>query len=89
FLQSLTDCAGVDDCVASQARDRITEGYDVVVAQFGAAERAAASGGFGAGYQATLRQTDAALGALLAQVADRRAAHPDENWLVVVASSHG
>lgn len=89
FLQSLTDCAGVDDCVASQARDRITEGYDVVVAQFGAAERAAASGGFGAGYQATLRQTDAAIGALLAQLAGRRSSNPDENWLVVVASSHG
>ncbi|WP_144655765.1 alkaline phosphatase family protein [Achromobacter dolens] len=89
FLQSLTDCGGVDDCVASQARDRITEGYDVVLAQFGAAERAAASGGFGAGYQAILRQTDAAIGALLAQVADRRNTHPDENWLVVVASSHG
>lgn len=89
YLQSLTDCAGVDDCVASQARDRIIEGYDVVVAQFGAAERAAATGGFGDGYRATLRQTDSAIGALLKQVADRRAAHPDENWLVVVASSHG
>ncbi len=89
YLQSLTDCAGVDDCVASQARDRITEGYDVVVAQFGAAETAAQAGSFGPAYQATLRQTDAALGALLAQVAARRADHPEENWLVVVASSHG
>lgn len=88
YLQSLTDCAGGDDCVASQARDRITEGYDVVVAQFGAAERAAAAG-FGDGYRATLRQTDSAIGALLKQIAERRAAHPDENWLVVVASSHG
>ena len=33
-LLSLSDCAGADDCVASQARDRINEGYDVVVAQF-------------------------------------------------------
>lgn len=89
YLQSLTDCAGVDDCVASQARDRITEGYDVVVAQFGASENAALTAGFGAGYQATIRQTDAAIGVLLAQVAGRRADHPGENWLVVVASSHG
>lgn len=89
YLQSLTDCAGVDACVASQARDRIAEGYDVVVAQFGAAERAAANAGFGDGYRATLRQTDEAIGALLKQVAGRGAAHPDENWLVVVATSHG
>lgn len=89
YLQSLTDCAGVDTCVASQARDRITEGYDVVVAQFGAPETAALAAGFGAGYQATLRQTDSAIGALLAQVAGRRADHPEENWLVMVASSHG
>lgn len=89
YLQAVTDCAGVDDCVATQARDRITEGYDVVVAQFGAAERAASDSGFGANYQAVIRQTDAAVGVLAKQVADRRAANPGENWLIVVAASHG
>ena len=89
YLQTLTDCAGVDDCVASQARDRITEGYDVVVAQFGAPERAASDSGFGANYNAVIRQTDAAIGVLAKQIADRRAEHPNENWMMVVASSHG
>lgn len=89
YLQASTDCAGVDDCVATQARDRITEGYDVVVAQFGAAERAASDSGFGANYQAVIRQTDAAVGVLAKQIADRRAANPNENWLIVVATSHG
>ncbi|WP_254598694.1 alkaline phosphatase family protein [Achromobacter piechaudii] len=89
YLQALTDCAGVDDCVASQARDRITEGYDVVVAQFGAPERAASDNGFNASYDAVIRQTDAAIGVLAKQLAERRAAHPNENWLMVVASSHG
>ncbi|MGE8569788.1 MAG: alkaline phosphatase family protein [Achromobacter sp.] len=89
YLHALTDCAGVDDCVASQARDRITEGYDVVVAQFGAPERAASDSGFGANYNAVIRQTDAAIGVLAKQIADRRAEHPNENWLMVVASSHG
>ncbi|MEN4920339.1 alkaline phosphatase family protein [Achromobacter spanius] len=89
YLQSLTDCAGEDNCVASQARDRIAEGYDVVVAQFGAPERAANEGGFGTTYEAVIRQTDAAIGVLAKQLADRRAEHPEENWLMVVASSHG
>ncbi|EHK67749.1 type I phosphodiesterase/nucleotide pyrophosphatase family protein 1 [Achromobacter arsenitoxydans SY8] len=89
YVQSLTDCAGVDDCVASQARDRIAEGYDMVVAQFGAPERAAAESGFGTTYEAVIRQTDAAIGVLAKQLADRRADHPNENWLMVVASSHG
>jgi len=89
YLQSLTDCAGVDDCVASQARDRIAEGYDMVVAQFGAPERAAAGNGFGTAYEAVIRQTDAAIGVLAKQLADRKAEHPNENWLMVVASSHG
>lgn len=89
YLQTLTDCAGVDDCVASQARDRITEGYDVVVAQFGAPERAASDNGFTGNYDAVIRQTDAAIGVLAKQIAERRAAHPNENWLMVVASSHG
>lgn len=89
YLQALTDCAGVDDCVATQARDRITEGYDVVVAQFGAPERAASDSGFGANYQAVISQTDAAVGVLAKQIADRRAANPGENWLIVVAASHG
>ncbi|WP_224777002.1 alkaline phosphatase family protein [Achromobacter insolitus] len=89
YVQTLTDCAGQDDCVASQARDRIAEGYNVVVAQFAAPERAAAESGFGTTYEAVIRQTDAALGVLTKQLADRRAAHPNENWLMVVASSHG
>ena len=89
YVQSLTDCAGVDDCVASQARDRIAEGYDMVVAQFGAPARAAADNGFGTTYEAVIRQTDAAIGVLAKQLADRRADHPNENWLMVVASSHG
>ncbi|MGU9992433.1 nucleotide pyrophosphatase [Bordetella avium] len=89
YLQALTDCAGVDDCVASQARDRINEGYDVVVAQFGAPEKTAGDVGFTGAYQDVLRRTDAAIGALNRQIADRRAAHPEENWLTVVVSSHG
>jgi hypothetical protein len=89
YLQSLTDCAGVDDCVAAQARDRIAEGYDMVVAQLGAPERAAAESGYGTSYEAVIRQTDAAIGVLAKQLADRRADHPGENWLMVVASSHG
>ncbi|WP_156124330.1 alkaline phosphatase family protein [Achromobacter sp. RTa] len=89
YLQALTDCAGVDDCVATQARDRITEGYDVVVAQFGAPERVASESGFGGAYDEAIRHADAAIGTLAQQIADRKADHPGENWLVVVASSHG
>ena len=78
-LLSLSDCAGADDCVASQARDRINEGCDVVVAQFGGPARVAAESGFGAGYDAELRKTDAAVAALLKQIAERRAQNPKEN----------
>ncbi|MDT4822969.1 hypothetical protein FQZ97_561880 [compost metagenome] len=89
YLQALTDCAGVDDCVATHARDRTTEGYDVVVAQFGAPERVASESGFGGAYDEAIRHADAAIGTLTKQIADRKADHPGENWLVVVASSHG
>ena len=88
-LLSLSDCAGADDCVASQARDRINEGYDVVVAQFGGPARVAAESGFGAGYDAELRKTDAAVAALLKQIAERRAQNPKENWLLVATSAYG
>ncbi|MCW0211554.1 MAG: alkaline phosphatase family protein [Achromobacter sp.] len=89
YLQALTDCAGGDDCVAAQARDRIMEGYDVVVAQFGAPERVASEQGFGGAYDESIRRADEAVGALTRQIADRKADHPGEDWLVVVASSHG
>ncbi|MFD4838280.1 alkaline phosphatase family protein [Achromobacter sp. NPDC058515] len=89
YLQTLTDCAGQDDCVASQARDRIAEGYDVVVAQFGAPARIASEVGYGSSYDASIRQADATIGALTTQIADRKAEHPNENWMVIVASSHG
>ncbi|KCV01189.1 hypothetical protein L498_3142, partial [Bordetella holmesii CDC-H629-BH] len=89
YLASLTDCAGQDDCVSSQARDRITEGYDIVLAQFGAPGRAAAAGGLDVSYEAVLRRTDAAVGVLAAQVAARQLAHPGEKWLTLLVSSHG
>lgn len=89
YLSSLKDCSGDDNCVASDAQARIGEGYDAVVAQFGAVQRAAQSGGFGGDYGAVLRQADTRLGQLLAAVATRRQSHPEEDWLVVVTASHG
>ncbi|SAI71386.1 lipoprotein [Bordetella ansorpii] len=89
YLSALADCAGDDACVAGDAQARIGEGYDAVVAQFGAVQRAAQSGGFGGDYPAVLRQADARLGQLLAAVATRRQAHPEEDWLVLVTASHG
>ncbi|WP_144634394.1 LamG-like jellyroll fold domain-containing protein [Bordetella genomosp. 13] len=89
YLSALTDCAGDDVCVARDAQARIGDGYDAVVAQFGAVQRAAQAGGFGGDYRAVLRQADAGLGGLLAAVAARRQAHPEEDWLVMVTASHG
>ncbi|SAI39487.1 lipoprotein [Bordetella ansorpii] len=89
YLSALTDCAGDDACVAGDAQARIGDGYDAVVAQFGAVQRSAQSGGFGGDYSAVLRQADARLGQLLAAVATRRQAHPEEDWLVLVTASHG
>ncbi|MCY1516064.1 hypothetical protein D9M68_506760 [compost metagenome] len=61
----------------------------MVVAQFGAPERVASESGFGGAYDEAIRHADAAIGTLTKQIADRKADHPGENWLVVVASSHG
>lgn len=88
-LQALTDCGGQDDCVAAQTRDRINEGYDVVVAQFGAPAQVAAEIGFGSSYDASLHQADATIGALTQQLVARQADYPNENWMVVLTSSYG
>ncbi|GHD67540.1 alkaline phosphatase family protein [Jeongeupia chitinilytica] len=88
-LDSLTDCAGVDSCVADGASARIRDGYDLVYAQFHSPADAAASSGFQQGYRNVLGNLDAAVGRLQAAVAQRTAANPGEDWLIVVTAAHG
>ncbi|MDQ0138701.1 LamG-like jellyroll fold domain-containing protein [Cupriavidus necator] len=90
MLDTLVDCAGVDSCVTQNAVQQVRSGYGVVFAQYSAPARAAQDSGFGNGAYATaLGAMDQALGELLAAVAARRQAHPGEDWLVMVTTSHG
>lgn len=90
MLDTLVDCAGVDNCVTQNALQQVRSGYGVVFAQYSAPAQAAQDSGFGNGAYATaLSAMDKALGELLAAVAARRQAQPGEDWLVMVTTSHG
>ncbi|WP_432723577.1 hypothetical protein R0381_000963 [Jeongeupia wiesaeckerbachi] len=88
-LDSLTDCANVDSCVADGASARIQSGYDLVYAQFHSAADVAATSGFHQGYRNVLASLDAALGRLQTATAQRAAANPGEDWLIIVTAAHG
>ncbi|WP_455727173.1 LamG-like jellyroll fold domain-containing protein, partial [Burkholderia stabilis] len=76
----------VDNCVTQQSTTMIQQGYALVVAQYHSAQDAALNYGLGASaYANTLKQLDAAVGALVAETAKRN----KENWLVVVTGGHG
>jgi hypothetical protein len=85
-LDTVTACAGVDSCVTQNGISMIDNGYSLVMAQYHSAEDAALNSGIGSsGYANALVQLDTALGSLEAEIAKRG----NENWLVVVTSSHG
>ncbi|HDR9583172.1 TPA: hypothetical protein QDC22_007930 [Burkholderia stabilis] len=85
-LDTLANCAAVDNCVTQQSTTMIQQGYALVVAQYHSAQDAALNYGLGASaYANTLKQLDAAVGALVAETAKRN----KENWLVVVTGGHG
>ncbi|MFL9998407.1 hypothetical protein PQR34_38415 [Paraburkholderia sediminicola] len=85
-LDALVNCASVDTCVTQNSVSLIDNGYSLVFAQYHSAQDAALNDGLSsANYASTLTQLDAALGTLVAETAKRS----NENWLVVVTSSHG
>ncbi|WP_011300405.1 LamG-like jellyroll fold domain-containing protein [Cupriavidus necator] len=89
-LDTLVDCASADSCVTQNSVKLVQAGYGLVFAQYSAPALAAEADGFGAGTYATaLAGFDQALGQLLAAVAERRKAQPNEDWLVMVTTSHG
>ncbi len=68
----------------------VQSGYGLVFAQYSAPALAAEADGFGASSYATaLAGFDQALGQLLAAVAERRKAQPNEDWIVMVTTGHG
>lgn len=85
-LNTLVNCASVDACVTQNGVSMIDNGYSLVVAQYHSAQDAALNAGLSStNYASTLTQLDSALGTLVAETAKRS----NENWLVVVTSSHG
>jgi hypothetical protein len=89
-LDTAVDCAGVDSCVTANTVKLVQSGYDLVFAQYHAPAAAAAADGYVAGtYAAALSHFDKSLGDLLAAVAERQWANANEDWLVMVTTSHG
>jgi len=85
-LDALVNCASVDTCVTQNGVSLIDNGYSLVFAQYHSAQDAALNDGLSStNYTSTLTQLDAALGTLVAETAKRS----NENWLIVVTSSHG
>ncbi|CAJ0710965.1 hypothetical protein R1479_03578 [Ralstonia mannitolilytica] len=89
-LDTLVDCAQADPCVTQHSVKLVQSGYDVVFAQYSAPAAAALDAGLQSdAYTAALHDVDQAIGTLQAAIAQRRAANPSEDWLVVVTTSHG
>jgi len=79
-FDELTNCAGDAACVTARASDMVSRGYDLTVAQLGAAANQPAIG---------LADVASAVGTLRAQIAQRQKTHPNEKWLVLLTSGYG
>ncbi|MCT8174301.1 LamG domain-containing protein [Variovorax sp. CY25R-8] len=90
YLELAKDCDGSDDCVSTEAAGALESGgYDLVVADYQGPAQVADVAGYGTDYQNALAQVDKQIATLRAALARRRAAQPQEDWLVVVATTHG
>lgn len=90
YLDLAKDCEGSDSCVSSEAAAAIEGGsYDLVVADYHGPAQVADVAGYGTDYQNALAEVDRQVALLKASLAKRRAAHPSEDWLVIVTTTHG
>ncbi|MGF6351437.1 LamG-like jellyroll fold domain-containing protein [Variovorax sp. W2I14] len=88
-IDGAVDCAGADACVTERTAQFIDAGYDLTVAQYGAPAAAADSGLKSDAYQRAISDTSAAVGRLLARIAQRTANDAKEDWLVILTTGHG
>ncbi|MDQ0610375.1 hypothetical protein QFZ83_004546 [Variovorax sp. W1I1] len=88
-VDGAVDCAGADACVTERTAQFIDAGYDLTVAQYGAPAAAADSGLKSDAYQRAISDTSAAVGRLLARIAQRTANDAKEDWLVILTTGHG
>ncbi|WP_261803338.1 LamG-like jellyroll fold domain-containing protein [Variovorax sp. PAMC26660] len=89
-VDAAVDCAGSDACVTERTSQLIDSGQDLIVAQYGAPAIAATASGLKSdAYQRAVTDTSAAVGQLLARIAQRTANDAKEDWLVIVTTGHG
>ncbi|PIF76839.1 concanavalin A-like lectin/glucanase superfamily protein [Variovorax sp. 54] len=88
-LDTAVDCAGADACVTANTTRLIGAGYDLLVAQYSAPAAAASNGLRSDSYQRAVSDTAAAVGQLLARIAQRTANDAKEDWLVILTTGHG
>ncbi|QSI29087.1 hypothetical protein GNX71_05655 [Variovorax sp. RKNM96] len=88
-VDTAVDCAGADACVTAKTSQLIDAGYDLLVAQYGAPAATAANGLRSDAYQRAISDTSAAVGQLLARIAQRTANDAKEDWLVILTTDHG
>jgi predicted AlkP superfamily pyrophosphatase or phosphodiesterase len=77
---------------AEAARLIVEQGPHALFVQFDELDGAGHRGGYHPGnpdYLAMVAAIDRHVGAILAAVTNRKSAHPDEQWLVIIVSDHG
>ena len=90
YVDLALKCHDVDQCVADAASQELEHADpDFVFAHFDEPDLAGHSHGFTAPYQDAIQGVDAQVGQVLAALKRRQHAHPDEDWLVIVAPDHG
>lgn len=88
-IERLSLC-GDDACVIDSTTASIGAGTaDFVLANLSGPGAVVRTKGFGAEYDSALQAADAALGRIASAVAQRRQAHPEEDWLLVLTTDHG
>lgn len=89
LINNAVDCSGFDQCVISSTQTAINSGnYNLVVSDLHSLEETALQTGIGSEYKQNLKTIDQQLGALF-ETLKKRQTENNEDWLVMITSSHG
>ncbi|MFV0474500.1 MAG: alkaline phosphatase family protein [Pikeienuella sp.] len=75
--------------MTAEAVNQVKSGADFTFVHFDSTDTAGHSYGFGEEYNNAMTNVSNQIGEVLAAVAAREAANPDEDWLVIVSTDHG
>lgn len=90
FIELAVKCGGDDQCTTDRTIQELNSGnFDFIFVHLDQPDEAGHENGFGVRYADAIARVDQQVGLILAALTRRKAANPQEDWLVMLVTDHG